>query len=177
MATNVRGRSGVRSRSTYGGYQSVSTRTGSTNWHRTSTPSKGLGTRTKGTSMGGNVPVAWKSCSDSFINKMNSYKMLYNQTKGPAKHQRPSPTTLNTFANWIGKGAVIQTVSAAQVNRWAKTARKNFNTRTPTPNACKSVLCAKFGKTTIKAVARSKSGSFMVATAPTVKGKCFCFPK
>ncbi len=177
MATNVRGRSGVRTRSTHGGYQSGTTRTGNMNFGGTSTSSQGMGTRTKGSITGRNVPVAWKSCSDSFINKMNSYKMLYNQTMGPAKHQRPSPTTLNTFANWVGKGAVIQTVSAAQVNRWAKTTSKNFNTRTSTPNACKTVLCAKFGKTTIKAVARSKSGSFMVATAPTVKGKCFCFPK
>ena len=68
-------------------------------------------------------------------------------------------------------------VTAAQVARWAKTTNKNFNTRTPTPTACKNVLCAKFGKNNIKAVARTKSGSFMVATPPGVHGKCFCFPK
>ena len=41
----------------------------------------------------------------------------------------------------------------------------------------KNILSAKFGKTTIKAVARTKTGSFMVATSPTCKGRSFSFPK
>ncbi len=72
---------------------------------------------------------------------------------------------------------MVHTVTTAQVAQWAKAARKNFNTRTPTPTTCKSVLWAKFGKSTIKAVARTKTGSFMVATTPVVNGKPFWFPK
>ncbi len=172
MATNVRGRSGARPRSTSGTYPAYS------GWDRTDTTPKGnhprktwnrnTATRT--------VPPAWRSCADNLAWKMNSYKMLYNQTKGPAKYTRPSPTTLNSFANWVGKGGIVHTVTAAQVARWAKVTRKNFNTRTPTPTACKNVLYAKFGKTTIKAVARTKSGSFMVVTPQIVNGKSFWFP-
>ncbi len=124
-----------------------------------------------------NTPAAYKGCCNTFARKIQSFKKLFDQTKGAAKCTRPSPTTLNTFANWINKGAVVQMVTPTQVARWAKTCNKNFNVRTPTPNACKTVLCAKFGKTTIKAVCRSKTGSFMVATSPTVSGRSFCFPK
>lgn len=120
---------------------------------------------------------AHRTCSRTFANKIQSFKTLFNQTTGTAKGSRPSPTTLNTFANWVNKGAVIQTVTCAQVARWAKTTNKNFSTKTATPSTCKNVLCAKFGKSAIKAVAKSKTGSFMVATSPTVGGRTFCFPK
>ena len=123
------------------------------------------------------VPPTYKTCSYSLETKMNSYRTLYNQTRGPAKYDRPTPATLNTFANWVNKGAIIHTVTPTQVARWSKTTRKYFNTRTPTPTSCKNVLWAKFGKNAIKAVARSKSGSFMVATTPTISGKPFNFPK
>ena len=124
-----------------------------------------------------NVPTPYRSCNDNFASKINSFKTLYNQTYGPAKYGRPSPATLNTFANWSSKGAIVQTVSAAQLSRWAKMTKKNFNTRRPSTTACKNVLCAKFGKNAIKAVARTKSGPYMVATWPTVNGKRFYFPK
>jgi len=123
------------------------------------------------------TPVAYKSVSNCIQGKITSYKTLYSQTHGPARCPRPSPTVLNTFSNWIDKGAIIQTCTTAQVARWARTTNKNFNTHKCTPVTCKNVLTAKFGKSTIKAVARTKSGSFMVATTPTVKGHNFSFPK
>ena len=139
-------------------------------------------TSTKSTTKKGSVssvcsPTGYKNCCNTFANKIQSYKMLMNQTTGAARCGRPTPATLNTFANWINKGAIVQTVSTAQVSRWAKNANKNFNTKMPTPASCRNVLSAKFGKTVIKAVARTKSGSFMVACAPTCKGKKFCMPK
>lgn len=176
MATNVRGRSGSRPRSTYSRSPMYTPRPGQDYWGKPST--HGHSTRkTKSGSTPIAVPSAWRNCSDSFANKIYSYRTLYNQTKGPAKYGRPSPTTLNSFANWINKGAMVHTVTTAQVAQWAKAARKNFNTRTPTPTTCKNVLWAKFGKNTIKAVARTKTGSFMVATPHVVNGKPFCFPK
>ncbi len=169
MATNVRGRTGNRTRSRTNQYPTGATRTGfSKNW----------GTTTKEHSTTSwNIPVQWKNCSDTLVRKINSYRTLYNQTKGPARYDRPTPTTINSFANWIGKGANVHTVTKNQISRWAKMTQKNFNTRTPTPNSCKNVLSAKFGRNTIKAVARTKTGSFMVATTPVVNGKPFCFPK
>ena len=44
-----------------------------------------------------------------------------------------------------------------------------------TNTAAKSALCKRFGKNTIKAVCSSKTG-FIVAAAPTWKGKTFTFP-
>ncbi len=124
------------------------------------------------------VPSGYKNVCCSFENKISSYRTLHAQTKGAAKFGRPTPAILNTFANWINKGAIVQTVSCAQVARWGKTMNtKNFNAREMTTNSCKTVLCKKFGKTAIKAVARTKSGSFMVVTAPKVKGRTFCFPR
>jgi hypothetical protein len=107
-----------------------------------------------------------------FSNKVNSFKTLIGQTKGPAKCARPTPATLNTFANWIN-----QTCTTGQLNKWAKATDQNINTKTISPTTCKNILGAKFGKSSIKAVARTKSGSFMVVTAPVVAGKTFCFPK
>lgn len=173
MATRVRGHAGSGTRSTFGNSSVYSGRSGNFGWHGASTANKGP--KTKSTPFVA-VPSAWKGCSNTLWNKINSFKTLYNQTKGPAKYGRPSTTTLNTFTNWINKGAIIQTVSCAQVARWSKFTKKSFNSRTPTPMACKTVLCAKFGKSSIKAVARTKSGSFMVVTSPMAKGRPFCFP-
>lgn len=139
--------------------------------------STGFNRGNTGGTFAGSTPSGYKGCCTSFANKINSFKTLFNQTKGPAKCTRPSPTTLNTFANWINKGAVIQTCSKAQISKWAKSTNKIFNTKTASPTSCKNVLTAKFGKSTIKAVCCTKTGSFMVATSPTVNGKRFCFPK
>ena len=139
-------------------------------WGRTKTSAK----RKVGTA----VPSGYKNVSCSFENKINSYRTLHAQTKGAAKFGRPTPAILNSFANWINKGAIVQTVSCAQIARWGKTMNtKHFNAREMTTNSCKTILCKKFGKTAIKAVARTKSGSFMVATAPKVKGRTFSFPR
>lgn len=157
METNVRGKSGSGSRT-------------NSSWGRNSMQMNQPGSMT-------NMPAGYKGCCNSFARKIQSFQALVAQTKGAAKFSRPSPTQLNSFANWINKGAIIQTVSSAQVARWAKSTSKNYSTKSPSPTSCKTVLCAKFGKNTIKAVCRTKSGSFMVATSPTVSGRTFNFPK
>ena len=160
MATNFRGRGGSR--------------TGRTNW---STGGCATGGRTKATGVKAKVPPTYKGVNQAFAGKVNSYKELYKQTFGAAKHPRPSTTVLNNFANWINKGAIVQTCTTAQLSKWANATNCNFNTKSVTVAACKNVLGKKFGKTAIKAVARTKSGSFMVVTSPMNKGKVFCFPK
>ena len=122
-----------------------------------------------------NAATGYSNMNSTCSQKIQSWKYIYNQTRGPAKCPRPTPAQLNTFANWVNKGAVVHNVTATCVNKWANNTNKNFNKTSPT--SCKNVLTAKFGKTTIKAVCRSKTGSFMVVTAPTYKGKPFCFPK
>lgn len=169
MATTYTGRGG----STYGmsrTYPYNTPHSGSDAWART-------GRKTKRTYSATTTPPQYKSCNQMFAWKINSYKTLYNQTRGPAKFTRPTPTILNNFANWINKGAIVHTVSCAQVAKWARTTKWNFNTRNPSTTACKNVLAWKFGKQTVKAVARTKSGSYMVATSPTWKGKPFAFPR
>lgn len=156
MATSFRGSSGSRGTGGFG----VSSVGGSV--HKSGTTA--------------NVPPKYKGVAQTFQGKINSFKTLCNQTKGAARYTRPTPTELNSFANWINKGAVIQNVSCAQIAKWAHSANKNFNTRNPTVAACKNVLAGKFGKPTIKAVCRNKSGGFMVATSATQKGRPFCFP-
>ncbi len=176
MATNVRSHARPRARSISGQSSFFSSGSGS-NWGVGRTSAKqGNIRKTNKIGTTAKVPAGYKACNNAFVNKISSYKTLYKQTFGPAKFSRPSPTTLNSFANWINKGAVVQMVTKAQVSRWAKATKKGFNVRSATPTTCKNVLCAKFGKTTIKAVCGSKSGSFMVATSPTVSGRPFWFP-
>lgn len=167
MATNVRGRSGSRSTRDNYGFGS---------WGSTGT-SEGTSAGTRGKGSPASASPKYRNVCSDFACKISSYKTLYNQTHGAAKYTRPTPQTLNTFASWINKGAIIQTCSATQVAKWARTGNWTFNTRQPTTTSCKDVLSKKFGKTTIKAVARTKTGSFMVVTSPTWKGKSFQFPK
>ena len=169
MPTNIRGRSGTRTRSQYGNVTGYSTRSG---WGQS-----GTGTKRSGTTSRKNTPSAYKNVCTDFQYKINSYKTLYNQTWGPAKYDRPTTTILNNFANWVNKGAIVHTVSCAQIAKWARTTNTNFNTRNATITGCRNVLYNKFGKSTIKAVARTKTGSFMVATMPTWKGRPFTFPR
>lgn len=110
--------------------------------------------------------------NSSFEHKVRCFRMLSEQTCGPAKGTRPSPAHLKTFANWVNKGANICKVSNAQINKWCNT-KQSFNSIT----GAKNILCKKFGKSTIKAIAPSKSGGFIVATAAMVRGKTFNFPK
>ncbi len=171
MATYSRGRSNWGSK---GGYSA----TASAGKHHTSAKRAGTaGTAGVAGMTGTAASPKYKSAQCTFATKINSYKMLYKQTCGPAKYTRPTPATLTTFANWINKGAVVHTCTSAQVARWARGYEMNFNSRTGSPTTCKNVLATKFGKTTIKAVAKTKSGAYMVATSPTWKGKPFCFPK
>ena len=72
----------------------------------------------------------------------------------------------------VDKGAVIQTVTNAQLKRWAKAKRTISSTA-----GAKSVLTKKFGKSPIKAICPGKNKSFIVATSPTVKGKTFRFSR
>lgn len=135
----------------------------------------------KRTSAGGSKPTgAYKNVGCTLQQKISSFKTLYNQTTGGAATNRPSPTTINTFANWVNKGAVIQTVSPTQLNKWCnnfkgtKPATKKWNVNTA--SGCKQFLCQRFGKSTIKAVTKAKNGAWLVATAPVVKGRTFNFP-
>ena len=169
MATNVRGSIGSSSRSYTAGsgmFSSQSSLSGSSRTGSSGGPQTGSGT-----------PSGYKGCCTNFNTKIQSFKTLIGQTTGAARFTRPSPAILNNFANWVNKGNIIQICSKAQVSRWAKACRKNFNTRDATPTTCKNVLAAKFGKSAIKAVARTKTGSFMVVTSPTLKGRTFAFPK
>jgi len=113
----------------------------------------------------------YQNVNSAFEWKVRSFRTLWDQTRGPAKYGRPSPATLKTFANWINKGAYVWRVTNTQVNKWCKT-----NQQYKTGTSVKTVLGGKFGKSTIKAVACDKSGGFIVATAPTYKGKPFNFP-
>ena len=122
-------------------------------------------------------PGAYRNCKTQFANKVNSFKTLITQTEGPAKFGRPSLSTLNSFANWINKGAIVRTVSSIQIAKWAKATNRNFSTRNANTTACKNVLCKKFGKSSIKAVARTKSGQFMVAFSPTIGGRILSITK
>jgi hypothetical protein len=109
--------------------------------------------------------TSYTSIRSQFQNKMNFYKTLCAQTTSGAAKNRPTPAQLNSISKWIDKGAVLKSVTNTQLNRWAGTNR-NW-----TPNAAKSTLASKWGKSCVKAVAYNKSGGFIVATTSTQKGK------
>lgn len=115
--------------------------------------------------------TGYRQLQNQLQQKINSYRVLYTQTQGAGASHRPAPGTLNSFANWINKGAVIHTVSPAQLSRWSDSSRPCHS-----PTVAKTVLCRRFGRSPIKAVCKSKTGSFIVATAPTLRGRSFSFP-
>ncbi len=114
----------------------------------------------------------YSSFCSQMDNKIASYKKLWSQATGPARAARPTPSTLNSFAKWIEKGAVVHKVSAAQVKRWSKSTQQ-----VTTAATCKNALGRCFGKSTIKAVTKDKAGQFLVACSPVAKGKRFSFPR
>lgn len=180
MPINTRGRSGSGARSTsnrFGFFTSY----GSGNFGRSSNNGNNRRNSARGRKMNTSASTtntsAYRNVCNTMEKKINSYKTLCNQAQGPAPFGRPSPTTLNTFANWVNKGAIVQMCTSAQIARWARSTNTNFNTRSPSTSACKNVLGRKFGRSTIKAVARTKNGQFMVATSPTCNGRPFCFPR
>ena len=107
----------------------------------------------------------------TFENRYRFYRMLWDQTRGACKGNRPSPATLKNFANWVNKGAYVWKVTNKQIAKWCNT-NPNMKSCTTVKNA----LCNRFGKNTIKAVTWNKSGGYLVATAPTYRGKPFKFP-
>lgn len=113
--------------------------------------------------------TTYASVRSQFQNKMNYYKTLAAQTTGGASKNRPTPAQLNAFSKWVEKGACIQNVSSTQLNRWSGKSR-NWTT-----GSAKTTLTSKWGKSTIKAVAPSKTGGFIVATSQTRNGKQFKF--
>ncbi len=139
---------------------------GSSSWGRPSATRSGR----SGASSGGSSN--YRTICANFEQKINSYKTLCNQATGPANASRPSPTTLNSFAKLINKGAVIQCVSPSQVTRWS-----GSNRRVNSATTAKNVLSQRFGRSCIKAVTCDKSGGFLVATAATRNGKTFKFPQ
>ena len=169
MTRNIRGRSGWGG---HGPYDTTDTYTARTRPDYTG-GRRTMGSRTRTPA----VPPKYKGVCDNFTWKINSFRTLFNQARGPAKYTRPTPATLNTFANWVNKGNIIQICTPNQVAKWARTTNVNFNPRTGNPTTCRNVLYKKFGKNTIKAVARTKTGGYMVVTTPTWKGRPFCFPK
>lgn len=121
----------------------------------------------------GNAASGYAGIFNTLNCKIASYKALCAQTTGTARCSRPTQATLNSFAKWVEKGAIIHKVSPTQVRRWSKTTNP-FKT----PTTAKTALMRCFGKSTIKAVACDKSGTFMVACSPTWKGgKKFNFPR
>ena len=154
---------------------SYKSRSGS-NW-RSSGRSSSTGRRTSTSrKTGTSCAPGYSNVYNCFQTKVTSYRTLANQTRGTSSGSRPSPATLKSFGTWIEKGANIQTVSSAQLKRWCgKTNAGKWNWNSPT--STKNFLWSKFGKGCIKAVAKSKTGSFIVATASSWKGKSFCFPK
>ena len=116
--------------------------------------------------------TTYRGVTNAIKNKISSYQTLVKQSQGPKKGGAPSPAKLYTLARWVDKGAVIQTVSKAQIQRWSKTARSITS-----PAGAKTVLAKKFGKSPIKAVCVGRGSNFIVATSPTVKGKMFKLPR
>lgn len=173
MPSNYGNRAGYRTFGGNFGYSGSSRTTNRGGWGRGTSSSRTTG----GFGGTGTVPAAYRTVCNTFTHKIESFKTLVNQTQGPAKFGRPTPATLNTFANWINKGCIVQTCTPQQVARWARNTNCTFNPRNPSPTSCRNVLTAKFGRSAIKAVARTKNGQFMVCTSPTQNGRPFCFPR
>lgn len=105
-------------------------------------------------------------------NKINAFQQLYATTQSPNTKWSPSPAQITKFCNLVNKGANVYKVTGRQIARWSK----NYNSVT-TPTTAMKALKNRFG-TAVKGVTFGPTnGNFLVATASTIKGKPFKFPK
>ncbi len=166
MATGTKSTGGTRTTK----FSSGSNRWSNKNWRNASTNPGTPKNTTTGSSS--SCAPGYRNVFTTFGNKINGYRMLTTQMTGPASFKRPTAATLNSFAKWIEKGAIVNKITSAQICRWTHT-NKKFSTAA----SVKSALGGKWGKTMIKAVVCDKAGNFLVATNPTFKGKSFKFPR
>ncbi|MCH7720743.1 MAG: hypothetical protein IH988_07100 [Planctomycetes bacterium] len=166
MATGTKRTGGTRASKFSGG----SNRWENKSWRNASTATSTTGTNATGGGL--SCAPGYRNVFNDFGNKITGYRMLTSQMTGPASFKRPTAATLNSFAKWIDKGAIVNKITSAQICKWTNTNKKFASAAT-----VKNVLCGKWGKTMIKAVVCDKAGNFLVATNPTFKGKSFKFPR
>ncbi len=107
--------------------------------------------------------------------QIRSFQVLKAQTEGRATSARPSASTLNRWANLIAKGAIVHVLAGSRIARLTRQPKSQPCISAP---ACQRALQRKYGKATIKGVVQSKTGQFLVATAPKKSnGRPFSFPR
>jgi hypothetical protein len=104
--------------------------------------------------------------------KINALQCLYATTKSPNARWSPSPAQISKFANLVNKGANIHKVTGRQIAKWSKS-----YSNVTTPTTAMKALKYRFGAAVKGVTFGPSSGNFLVATASTIKGKPFKFPK
>ena len=107
--------------------------------------------------------------------KIRSFQVLKAQTEGRATSASPSASTLNRWANLVAKGAIVHVLAGSRI---ARLTRQPKSQPCSSAMSCQRALQRKYGKTAIKSVVQSKTGQFLVATAPKQNnGRPFSFPR
>ncbi len=124
--------------------------------------------RSRASRRSGGASKTYASARQQFEQKIRSFQALKSQTSG-AGSARPTPATLQKFANVVNKGGIIRQASTPAIQR-ASGGKKSCNTASSAYKALRS----KYGAA-IKAVAPAKGGKWLIAAAPTWKGRPFKF--
>jgi len=150
-------RSGTRSASS----GTSRTRSAASSGSRTGASQATRSTRTSGST--------YTTVRNQLDKQIDSLRTLKAQTQGPAGKGRPTPATINKFANVVTGGGIVRQATTQAIQRTARWT-KPCNSATTALKALRS----KFGAT-IKAVAPSKNGGWLIAASPTWKGRPFSF--
>ena len=107
--------------------------------------------------------------------QIRSFQVLKAQTEGRATSARPSASTLNRWTNLVAKGAIVHVLAGSRIARFT---RQPKSQPCASATSCQRALQRKYGKAAIKGVVQSKTGQFLVATAPKQSnGQPFSFPR
>ncbi len=107
--------------------------------------------------------------------KIRSFQLLKAQTEGRATSTSPSASTLNRWANLVAKGAIVHELAGSRI---ARLTRQPKSKPCASATSCQRALQRRYGKAAIKGVVQSKTGQFLVATAPKQSnGQPFSFPR
>ncbi|MBN2448663.1 MAG: hypothetical protein JXO22_18195 [Phycisphaerae bacterium] len=129
----------------------------STTGRRTTTSTR---TRYNSVSKAGWSPTQYGNVRDDIQWRIGSYRNIYSQVTGPSKITTFSPKKATQWANYVNSGCKVYKFNAPQMTRYFGSAWNNTQSAT----AVTRYLRHKYGTKNIKAVARGRGTTWLVAT-------------
>ncbi len=112
----------------------------------------------------------WRPIRQDLTARIASFRTIHQQVSGPGNNTPFSPTAAKSWIRFVNNGCYVYKFSNSQFNKFfGKFFGANPN---PSPTAACRFLKSQFGNG-IKAVARGKGNTWLVAASPNVNARPF----